>query len=364
MDSPHESDAGTEDNSIMTRPISNILIRGTNWIGDSVISLPAMRELRRTFAGSRISLLVKPWVADIFTGADFIDEIIPYNRRPGPLGFLQFARFLRKKNFDAAILFQNAFEAAALTFASGIPIRIGFPTDGRRFLLTHPLKISFPVSHEHQIYDYLNIASQAETILTGRSRTDFLKPQYRLPEDEETQKRMRHKLTSLGWKNERRLITINPGATNNPLKRWFPDRFAQLADRLSDRSDCTVVLIGAASESSITDEIIAQMRNTPIKLTGRTSLSESIAVLRLSDLVISNDTGPAYIAAALCRPVITIFGPTNYHSICPTSPTSQILNYPVHCAPCRFKTCPTDHECMKGITVDMVYEAALNTVAR
>ncbi len=343
----------------MTRPISNILIRGTNWIGDSVITVPALREMRRAFAGSRLSLLVKPWVAELFTGADFLDEIIPYDRRPGPLGFLQFARFLKKKNFDAAILLQNAFEAAALAFAAGIPIRIGFPTDGRRILLTHPLEFAFPVPHEHQIYDYLNIAFQAETLLTGRSRIDFLKPQYRLPADEKTKERMRRQLLSLGWENERRLITINPGATNNPLKRWFPERFAQLSDRLLDREDCTVALIGAASEESITDEIISQMRNRPIKLAGRTSLTESIAVLNLSDLVISNDTGPAYIAAALCRPTLTIFGPTNYRSICPTSPTSQILNHPLHCAPCRFKRCPENHECMKRITVERVYTEAL-----
>ena len=129
---------------------------------------------------------------------------------------------------------------------------------------------------------------------------------------------------------------------------------------LLDRKDCTVVLIGAFSEETITDEIIARMRNRPIKLTGRSSLAESIAVLSLSDLLISNDTGPAYIAAALCRPTITIFGPTNYWSICPTSPTSMILNQPVSCAPCRLKRCPTEHECMKGITVEQVYSTALD----
>ncbi len=344
----------------MTRPFTKILIRGTNWIGDSVITLPALREIRRAFSGSSLSLLVKPWVADLFTGADFLDEIIPYDRRPGLQGFLRFARFLRKKNFDAAILLQNAFEAAALAFAAGIPTRIGFPTDGRRFLITHPLKFAYPVCHEHQIYDYLNIASQTETLLTGKSRVDFLKPRYRLPVDEKAQNTMHDQLRTLGWKKERRLIAINPGATHNPLKRWFPDRFARLSDMLLDRIDCSVVMVGASSEESISDEIIEQMQHRPIKLTGRTSLAESIAALSLSDLVISNDTGPAYIAAALDRPTITIFGPTNYWSISPTSPTSLILNQPVSCAPCRLKSCPTNHECMKGITVDKVYETALN----
>jgi heptosyltransferase-2 len=343
----------------MTRTISKILIRGTNWIGDSVITLAALREIRRAFAGSHLALLVKPWVSDLFTGADFLDEIIRYDRRPGPLGFLQFTRFMRAKKFDAAIFLQNAFEAAALALCAGIPIRIGLPTDGRRLLLTHPLNFAYPVNHEHQIYDYLNIAAQAEELLTGSSRVDFLNPRYQLPVDAETQYRIRDRLRLLGWEEGQCLVAINPGATNNPLKRWYPGRFADLADRLLQRRDCTIVLVGAASEEAIADEILSQMRNHTIKLTGKTSLAESIAVLSLCDLVISNDTGPAYIAAALDRPTITIFGPTNYWSICPTSPTSLILNNPVPCAPCRLKRCPTHHECMDGITVDQVYEAAL-----
>ena len=343
----------------MTRPISKILIRGTNWIGDSVITFAALREIRRAFTGSHLALLVKPWVSDLFTGADFLDEIIRYDRRPGPLGFLQFTRFLRTKKFDAAIFLQNAFEAAALALFAGIPIRIGLPTDGRRLLLTHRLDFAYPVSHKHQIYDYLNIAAQVEELLTGSSRVDFLNPQYQLPVDVETQNRMRDRLRLQGREEGQHLVAINPGATNNPLKRWYPGRFAELADRLLKRGNCTIVLVGAASEEAIADEILSQMRNHAIKLTGKTSLAESIAVLSLCDLVISNDTGPAYIAAALDRPTVTIFGPTNYWSICPTSPTSLILINPVPCAPCRYKKCPYSHECMGGITVDQVYEATL-----
>jgi len=344
----------------MLRPISKILIRGTNWIGDSVITLPALREIRRAFADSHLTLLAKPWVADLFTGADFLDEIIRYDRRPGLRGFLQFARFLRKMNFDAAILMQNAFEAAALTLAAGIPIRIGFPTDGRRLLLTHPLKFAHPVKHEHQIYNYLNIAAQAETLLTGKSRVNYLSPQYQLPVDRELQGLMNRQLRASGWEETTKLIAINPGATNNALKRWYAERFAQLANRFLERDDCTVVFIGGTSEEAITDEIMEQMNKQSIKLTGRTSLQESIATLSLCDLVISNDTGPAYMAAALCRPTLTIFGPTNYWSISPTSPSSVILNHPVDCAPCMLQRCPTDHECMAGITVDKVYERAIN----
>ncbi|MEJ2108582.1 MAG: lipopolysaccharide heptosyltransferase II [Acidobacteriota bacterium] len=343
----------------MERPISKILIRSTNWIGDSIITIPALREIRRMFPEAHLALLAKPWVADLFTSADFLDEIIRYNRDAGPIGFLKFARHLRTMHFDAAILLQNAFEAAALALAAGIPIRIGFPTDGRRFLLTHPLKTAFPVPHEHQIYEYLNIAAQTEALFAGECRVNFLRPQYRLPVSEQIKERMHRLLLDSGWQKKGTLVAINPGATNNPLKRWYPERFALLAEKLLGRENCTVVFIGGPSEESITDEILSRIKRKAIKLTGRTSLQESIAVLSLCDLIISNDTGPAYMAAALCRPTLTIFGPTNYWSISPTSPTARILNHPVSCAPCRLKQCPTNHECMDLISVDQVYSAAL-----
>jgi len=343
----------------MKREIAKILVRGTNWIGDSVITLPALRELRRALPGAHLALLVKPWVADLFAGADFLDEVIPYDRGPGIAEFLRFARTLRARDFDAAILLQNAFEAAALAVAARIPVRIGFPTDGRRLLLTHPLRAGRPVRHTNQMYGYLNIAAQAEELLTGGSRVDFLRPQYRLEADPGQKERMRRRLREARWRPGQKIVAVNPGATNNPLKRWPAERFALLADRLSGEAGCTVVLIGGASEEAIADDVLGRMRKSAVKLTGRTSLRESVALLELSDLVVSNDTGPAYVAAALDRPTLTIFGPTDCWAICPTSPTVVIVCEPVPCAPCRVRRCPENHACMRRITVDRVYETAL-----
>jgi heptosyltransferase-2 len=221
------------------------------------------------------------------------------------------------------------------------------------------LKFGSPVPHENQVYDYLNIASQVEDLFTGGSRVNFLRPQYSLSADEEIRKKMSLELVTSGWDLRRKLVAINPGATNNPLKRWYPDRFARLAERFVESGNCTVLFVGGPSEEAITDEILSRMHQPAIKLTGRTSLAGSIAVLSLCDLVVSNDTGPAYVAAALERPTVTIFGPTNYWSISPTSPTSFIVRHAVACAPCRHKQCPTDHECMAGITVDQVYKKSI-----
>jgi len=353
-------------NDPVTKRFSNILIRGTNWIGDSIITIPALRELRRIFPDAKLTLMVKPWARDIFVGADYLDDILVYDKgsRGGIGGIAKIVKEIRAKKFDTAILFQNAFEAAALAFFARIPIRIGFPTDGRGLLLTHRLNRTKEIVDAHQIYYYLNIVSQIEEKFFGESHVDFLHPQYKLEINKEQQEAARKVLNKFEVSPGKALIAINPGATNSRARRWIPDRFADLADKLIDRGDCNVVFIGAASENDIAEGIIRQMRHKPVRLTGRTTLSESIGVLSLSDLLISNDTGPAYVSAALCTTTLTIYGSSNFWSICPTSPTSHIIHFPVHCSPCMLTDCPTQHECMVGVTVDMVYEKAMELLGK
>jgi heptosyltransferase II len=338
------------------RPFERILIRGTSWIGDSVVSIPALRELRRIFPSSEIVLLVKPWVRDAFLDADFIDGILVHeNGFPGTLDAIQ---KIRKSHFDAAILFQNAFIAAALAYSARIPVRIGFPTDHRRLLLTHPLDLAKSVRQSHQIYYYLSIASKVEELVFHRSRVDFQAPDFSLLVSDTRKAKARTYLQELGLDLTRKLIAVNPGATNSRAKQWPADRFIQIGDRLAESGNCHVLLVGASSEKQLGESIAKRMHHNPILLTGRTTLAESIAILSLCDLVLSNDTGPAYLSAALGRPTLTIFGPTNFNMICPTSDTAHIVRAPIHCAPCMLRDCTTNHECMKAVTVDMVYREA------
>jgi len=345
---------------------SNILIRGTNWIGDSIITIPALRELRRIFPDAKLTLMVKPWARDIFLGTDYLDDILVYDKggKGGLGGTTKIVKEIRAEKFDTAIFFQNAFEAAFLAFLARIPIRVGFPTDGRGLLLTHRLNRTKELVEAHQVYYYLNIVSQIEEQFFGESNVDFLHPQYKLEITKEKQDAARKVLNKFEVSSEKTLVAINPGATNSRARRWIPERFADLADKLIDRGDCNVVFIGAASENEIAEGIIRQMRHKPVRLTGRTSLAESIGVLSLSDLLISNDTGPAYVSAALCTKTLTIYGSSNFWSICPTSPTSHIIHFPVHCSPCMLPDCPTQHECMVGVTVDMVYEKAMELLGK
>ena len=138
--------------------IQRLLVRGTNWVGDAVMSVPALKEIRRRFPNARISLLVRPWVQDVYAGVDFVDEILLYHK-PGRHqswnGMRQLAVELRKGRFEMTILLQNAMEAALIAFWARIPLRLGYASDGRRLLLTHPLRVDPGVSKVHQAYYYL-----------------------------------------------------------------------------------------------------------------------------------------------------------------------------------------------------------------
>jgi heptosyltransferase-2 len=340
----------------VNRPFEKILIRSTSWIGDSVISLPALREFRRIFPSSELVLLVKPWVRDVYLDADFVDDILVHEI--GGLGTMRTIRAIRKRRFDAAILLQNAFIAAAIAYFSGIPARTGFPTDRRRMLLTHPLDLSESIRQSHQVYYYLSIASKIERLFFGSSRVDFKSPDFRLPVNEKRRAKAKEYLHDAGLDLSRKLVALNPGATNSRAKQWPADRFAEAGDRMAETCGCSVIFVGSASERKLSESIAGCMRHPPLILTGQTSLAESIAILSICDLVVSNDTGPAYLAAALRRPVLTVFGPTDFNRICPASDTAHIVRSPVSCAPCMLRDCPTMQECMTGVTVDMVYRKA------
>ncbi len=342
-----------------TESVKKILVRGTNWVGDSIVTLPALRELKRIFPQAKISLLVKPWVVGIFQDLECIDEVITYDR--DKKGVWATIKELKAKNFDLAVLFQNAFEAAVLAFGAKAKIRAGFKTEGRGFLLTHPLTLTKEILSLHQIYYYLHIISQLEERLFGQSQVDFKNLKYSLPVSKERQTAIKEKVTNFGIDTSKKLVAINPGATNSRAKRWPIERFAALADRLVVAGN-EVVFIGAGAELDITETAIKNMWEKAKVLTGKTTLAESIAFLSVCDLVISNDTGPAYISAALERPTLTIFGPTNDKMICPFGTKAEILRYSVDCSPCMLKDCPIDHRCMTSMTVQMVLSRALQVL--
>jgi len=352
--------------------MNRIIVRGANWIGDAVMTLPALERLRSSFPQSYIALLATPLTTGLYEGSPFVNEVIEYRRREdGARAFIDAVRLIRARRFDLAALFQNAFEAALLAWLGGAPARIGFASQGRGWLLTHKLRRGPRHNGRHQVHDYLDIVAECERVCPGgnlESRISNLEPQISNPLPSLTASPAQRQAAEALLRragvdsNYRPLVALNAGATNSRAKRWPEDRFAALADRLIESLGSRIVFIGAASERDGADRIIRQMkRRGAVNLAGETGMTELIGALDACDLLISNDTGPAHVAAALGRPTLTIFGPTNEFETAPRGARAESIRAEgVECARCMLRDCPIDHRCMTRIAPSEVFERALN----
>lgn len=334
---------------MFNRDIKKILIRGTNWIGDAVLTMPAVTAVRKKFPDAEISILVKPWVAGLFENSPDIDRIIIYDdKKYGRLcGKRKLVNDLKKNKFDMAILFQNAFEAAFLSFLAGIPVRYGYNTDGRGMLLTHKIALSDETLKKHQVWYYLDLLRPLGI--------NIEKPELSLKIGNKDKAAASNILKKNRIKKDELIIGINPGASYGHAKRWLPDRYAKLADRLIERHAAKIILFGSKDDKEVATEIASLSSHKLINLAGRTSLSEAIALIERSRLFITNDSGLMHIAAALNVPVIAIFGSTSPERTGPYGKGHHIIYKNVECSPCLKRECPTDFKCMDLISVDEVY---------
>jgi|ERR1700752_526055 len=339
---------------VQTESIKRVVVRGTNWVGDSVMTIPALRALRRVLPQAHITLVIRPGAKGIFSEADYIDYVLAYDRKSAFSVFPQIREWKRRR-FDLAVLFQNAFEAALIPFLAGVPVRLGYATESRQALLTHPLALPDWRSSRHEVFYYLYLVTALEQMLFEQSTICETEPDASIQISESRKLEATDLLRAHGVSEGDPVVVICPGSINSRAKRWPADSFAALADRLID-SRRSVLLIGSKDELDVTENVIRQMRNEPVILTGKTSLDQITAVLDRADLIVTNDTGPAHIAAALGRPTLVIFGPTNPLTTRPFALDAEILRHPPDCAPCMLRDCPIDHRCMTAITVDEVFE--------
>ena len=339
-----------------------ILIRGTNWLGDAVMTTPAMERLRTSFPDAHIALLATPLTAGLFQDSPLINEIIEYRRREaGVKAFFDAVRQIRERQFDAALLFQNAFEAALLAALGGVGVRIGFAEQGRSPLLTHKLHRGEQHRNRHQTQDYLDIVAEYEHVCLGKTFKPALeRPLASLVATAAQRQAAQEKLRQYQIDNHHPLIALNTGATNSRAKCWPANSFAELADRLQKELNAQIVLIGGAGEREYADNVFRQIgQSRPVNLAGKTSMPELIGLLAECDLLVSNDTGPAHVAAALGTPTLTIFGPTNEFETSPTGRRSQLIRADnIECARCMHRDCPIDHRCMTRLTTAAVFAQA------
>jgi len=236
-----------------------------------------------------------------------------------------------------------------------VPLRLGYATESRQALLTHPLAVPEWRSSRHEVFYYLYLVTALEQMLFGSSNISESEPDASIQISENRKAEARSFLRTHNIREEDSVVAICPGSINSRAKRWPVEAYAALADRLIE-SQRQVLLIGSHEEAEVSKDVMSRMRHRPIVLTGKTTLDQITAVLATVDLVVTNDTGPAHIGAALGRPTIVIFGPTNPLTTRPFSPEAEILRHPPECAPCMLRDCPIDHRCMTAITVDEVFE--------
>ena len=341
---------------------ANIIVRMPNWIGDAVMCLPALMDLRDHLPHARITLLARPTIGGMLSGHPGVDEVMVYSHQfehKGLSGLFNLVRLVRKKQFDQAILFQNAFEAAVIAWAAGIPSRIGYATDGRSCLLSKSVPRPDRSAVHHTSYYQRLVKAISHSPGKNRSPQLFLPP--------EVKGACVRRFPEVFFSSDSLLIGINPGSVYGSAKRWMPERFAEVGDTLIERLTgdfpgtplARCVLIGGKGEELLGQNIARRMRYEPIVLSGRTTIQELMGVLTRCSVLITNDTGPMHVAQALGVPVAAVFGSTDPCATGPYGQSQGVIKASVRCAPCFLRACPIDHRCMTQVSVEQVVDVAL-----
>ena len=321
-----------------------ILLRAPNWIGDVVLSLPALRDLRRLYPAARLEVLARPWVGELYRAVSEVDAVVASR------GVAADAAALRGR-FDLGVLLPNSFASALSLWRAGIPERWGYATDARGLLLTRRCRVPARVRGQSQVYYY-------RAMLEGLGLAVAGPPDASLACPEEWATQGEHLLGDDGpW------IGVNPGAFYGTAKRWPSERFAAAAALVARRTGARVAIVGGAAERPLGEAIAAQLGGRARVLCGETTLAGLVGVLKQLRLLLTNDSGPMHLAAALGTPLVAVFGSTDWTETAPFSARARILREETECAPCRLRECPIDHRCMTRVSVDRVATAALELVA-
>jgi len=320
--------------------VSRVAVRATNWLGDAVMSLPALRAVRDIFPHAHLAVVARPAVAGIYARESSVDEVVVYSG-----GRSDCATQLRSKHFDAAILFQNAFDAALLTWLAGIPERIGYRRDGRGLLLTRAVSVPEPGEiPRHERFYYLELLRRAG-LMERFPECDAI----RLDGIEAAREAGRARLAALGIDGP--VIGISPGAAYGGAKRY--EQFAEVGRALSPGN---FLIFGAPSEQELCSAVAGQIPGAR-NLAGQTSLTEFIELAAACRVFVTNDSGAMHVASALGVPTVTVFGATDDTTTGPTGPLARIVREHAECSPCLLRECPIDHRCMTRISPERVAAA-------
>ncbi len=331
------------------------MVRGVNWVGDTILSYPTVQRLKTAFSDCHLAILVPHHLVDLWKTFPYVDEIIPFEKKGGLGSFwedLKIGHSIRRRMFDLAIILPRSFRSAFQIYLAKIPIRIGYKGVGRSFFLTHPLQRKGEVLSIHRVHYYQRLIDPLGVPDVVTSPRIFLR--------EEDRNLARNYLEGLGLLNGKVLIGFNPGATYGLAKCWAPSRFGELGRRLVEKWDASILIFGRREEMPIAREILDHLKGGGIDLTGKTELLHLAALLERCNLLVTNDTGTMHMATAVGTSVVAIFGSTDAKTTGPWGEGHRVIRKDVACSPCLKRLCPTDHRCMELITVDEVEEVVEN----
>jgi len=331
--------------------MNRILVVGVNWLGDSLLTTPAFKALKKKFPGSYLGVMVVERVREVFDGNPYIDEVIIFDEKGQQKGFfvkLKFIQLLRKKKFDTVFLIHRSFTRALICFLAGIKLRIGYWRLKNFFILNKMIEPSKGLLHRQDYYLYL--FEKSGIVVEDRV------PIFFIPED--VRDKIRKDLEQVK-KEHAFLIGINPAA-NWALKRWPGKYFAGLADSLVKDFNAAIIFVGTKAQRTLIEEVKAKMSQNSFDFSGKTSLKELGALMQNLKLFVSNDSGPAHLAASLGVNTLVIFGPTSVEATAPRGRAVKVVKKDVDCRiPCYKLDCQ-DNTCLKGLSVDEVYSKVKN----
>ncbi|MBM3208063.1 MAG: lipopolysaccharide heptosyltransferase II [Chlamydiae bacterium] len=341
----------------LTNP-KNIIVRMPNWVGDMVMATPIISDLRKAFPDAKITAMCKNPLSELLEEDQEIDEVFCFNKTS------LFSRHsdrrnildkLQKGKYDLGILLTNSISTAWWFWQGKVENRIGFNTKGRSYFLTHPVEFPENIKKQHLVTTYKKLLEPLGIPISDTSPRIFVS-------DKEIQL-VRALLKQHGVSEDKIIVGINPGATYGSAKCWLPERFRGITKQLLEDKDVFVVYFGDLATASLVKEICQGLSQRVINMAGLTSLRELAALLKICDVLLTNDSGPMHIAAALGTPVVALFGSTSPEITGPFR-TGVVVQKPVECSPCYQRTCPIDFRCMKKIEEQDVYGHIIAAIGR
>ena len=369
-----------------------ILVRGTNWLGDAVMTTPALLRLREKFPDAHIALLTPEKLRDLWANHPAVNETISF--ASGENVFLT-GKKLRAGKYDLALVFPNSPRSALEVWLAGIPQRIGYARPWRNFFLTSAVasRASAVRMHKRSVNEIKRLADTADQSRTGVSPVraggtpallsnahqlhEYLhlvaalgaNPEPRPPQLSVTLDEIETAKKKFGLdKVSGPIFGLNPGAEYGPAKRWPVEKFIAAAREIQHRTNCTWLTFGSQADAAIANRIESAIPSPPtaiFNLAGKTSLRELMALLKICRVLLTNDTGPMHVAAALGTPVVVPFGSTSPELTGPGLPGDsrhRLLKSDAPCSPCFLRECPIDFRCLNGISVERVVEAVLSAI--